>query len=176
MSGPNYLNYPDEPARAVGLVVLCAAWTEDKAGELVTLHHGLHEAIQHRDWAASGERLSKALEAVAPCAIAHRLKRALDFRHHVVHGVFLWESNEVGGRTLKRRLGRTGPASFETVTWSIHSLSELAEEFQAIEELIDREISRFMGLPSDPDVPQGVQATQPSPDKSERNGPDLTHP
>jgi hypothetical protein len=44
MSGQNYLNYPDELVRAVGLVVLSAAWAEDKAGELVTLHHGTHEA------------------------------------------------------------------------------------------------------------------------------------
>jgi hypothetical protein len=61
----NYLNYPDELVRAVGLVVLYAAWAEDKAGELISLHHGIHEATPHRDWAASGERLCKALEVVS---------------------------------------------------------------------------------------------------------------
>jgi hypothetical protein len=108
-----YLNYPDELVRAVGLVVLYAAWAEDKAGELISLHHGIHEATPHRDWAASGERLCKALEAVSSPDLAERLKRALDARHHVIHGVFLWSSNEVGGHTMKRQLGRSDPASFE---------------------------------------------------------------
>lgn len=142
----NYLNYPDELVQAVGLVVLYATWAEDKAGELIMLHHGIHEATAHRDWAASGEQLCKALEAVSSRDLAQRLKAALDARHHVVHGVFLWGSNEVGGLTLKRRLGRSDPAGFETVGWSLIALSELVEEFQLIEELIDQEISRFMGL------------------------------
>jgi hypothetical protein len=130
MTESSYPNYPDEPARAVGRVILSAAWAEDKAGELVTLNHGSHEATPHRDWAASGDRLCKALGAVAPQAIAERLKRGLEFRHQVVHGVFLWDSNEVAGPTLKRKLGKTGPASFEMPQWSIQSLSELAEEFR----------------------------------------------
>jgi hypothetical protein len=85
--------------------------------------------------------------------LAERLKRALDARHHVVHGVFLWSSNEVGSHTLKRQFGRSDPASFEMGGWSLRALYELVEEIQMIEELIDQDISRFMGLQSAPKSP-----------------------
>ncbi|MCH9669652.1 MAG: hypothetical protein K0U80_17615 [Actinomycetia bacterium] len=141
-------SYPDELARAVGLVVIYAAWAEDGAGELIGLHHGVNEPIRHRDWAASGQQLCNGLAAVTYRELAHRLERALDRRNHVVHGVFLWQRDASVGLTMKRRRGLSDPAGFEMVSWSVTALNALVSEFQIIRELIDQEISRFMGIPS----------------------------
>jgi hypothetical protein len=150
--------YPVELRAAVGLVVLTAASTEDKAGELIMLHHGTHAPAAHRDWAASGERLCNALAAVAPQHLADRLKKVLDIRHHVIHGIFLWREGH-GGMTLKRALGRQAPASFDSIYWTLDMLEGLAAEFEAIELLIDDEISKFMGLPYRNHPPSTPDAT-----------------
>lgn len=153
--------YPPELVRAVGLVVMSAAWTEDKAGELVQLSHSLASADTDepaKGWAASGQQLIEAFKKVVAADLADRLRRALEFRNEVIHGVFLPGSSLPlwGGETgpdwvsMKRRFSKTDPASIATVPWSVDGLLGLAQEFTDLEQLIDEEISYAMGLKTRP--------------------------
>lgn len=152
--------YPPELVRAVGLVVLSAAWTEDKAGELVQLTHSLAEntGAPAKGWAASGRQLVEAFAKVVDPALAQHLQRLLDFRNEVVHGVFiggralaLWEG-DVGPEwvTMKRQLGKDDPARIAAVPWSVQSLLDLAHDLSVMEREIDDEISYVMGLKERP--------------------------
>lgn len=148
--------YPPELVRAVGLIVMSAAWAEDKAGELISLHHGTHKTGDpHSAWAASGKQLIAALSEVAPDRVVEDLRRALDFRNEVVHGVFLgrlaaqamnWDADWV---TMKRSMGRKIPARMGLIPWNIENLLGLATEFTRLERALDDEISKFMGIPID---------------------------
>lgn len=146
--------YPPELVRAIGLVVMSAAWTEDKAGELVQLTHRIangHEEAA-KGWAASGQQLTEAFRRVVAADLADRLARALDLRNEVVHGVFL------GGKgsppfwvTLKRQFSKRDPAAYGMAGhWTVANLLDLAQEFTDLEHLIDDEISYAMGLKSRP--------------------------
>jgi hypothetical protein len=148
--------------RAVGLVVMSAAWTEDKAGELVQLVHSLannHTDEPAKSWAASGQQLIEAFKKIVNRDLADRLRRALDFRNEVIHGVFLpgrslplWGS-DTGPEwvSMKRRFSKQDPAGIATVPWSVNSLLGLAQEFTDVEHLIDDEISYAMGLKTRPE-------------------------
>jgi hypothetical protein len=153
--------YPADLVRAVGLVVMSAAWTEDKAGELVQLVHSLANDRTRepaKGWAASGQQLIEVFSKVANTDLADRLRRALDFRNEVIHGVFIggsvlpsWDS-ETGPEwvSMKRQFSKKGPAGIATVPWSVDSLLALAQEFTDLEHLIDDEISYAMGLKERP--------------------------
>ena len=163
--------YPAELVRAVGLVVMSAAWTEDKAGELVQLVHSLANDDTDEPangWAASGQQLIEAFKKVVDPDLADRLRRALEFRNEVIHGVFipgrsipLWGS-DTGPEwvSMKRRFSKQDPAGIATVPWSVDSLLDLAQEFTDLELLIDDEISFAMGLKERPetDSPSGTQS------------------
>lgn len=155
----DFNEYPPDLVRAVGLVVMSAAWVEDKAGELISLHHGTHETGEaHRSWAASGKQLIEALSTCAPVETVDDLRRALEFRNEVVHGVFLggpaaramgWDADWV---TLKRWMKRDAPATYAFIPWNVQNLHGLADEFTRLERALDDEISAFMGLtPADPE-------------------------
>lgn len=146
--------YPPELIRSVGLVVMTAAWVEDLAGEPVQLTGYLESDDPNKPvkgWAATGEQLAVALEKVAGEALATRLRRAQDLRHKVVHGIFLdlggHLQDELSGRaSMKRKLSKNDPPSVEVANWKIGGLDTLIEEFAAIEDIPDDEISYAVGL------------------------------
>ncbi|MCA4727386.1 hypothetical protein [Mycolicibacterium fortuitum] len=147
--------YPADLVRAVGLVVMSAAWTEDKAGELVQLTHMLengHTDQAAKGWAASGQQLVEALGKVVAADLIDRLSQALELRNNVVHGVFLGGGGEPPSwGAMKRRLGRQDPAGYTmTGMWTVAALLDLAQEFTDLENLIDDEISYAMGLKERP--------------------------
>jgi hypothetical protein len=146
--------YPPELIRAVGLVVMAAAWVEDLAGEFVQLKGYLESDDPNKPvkgWAATGEQLAMALEKVAGDELANRLRRAQDLRHKVVHGIFLdlgghLQDEPSGWASMKRKLSKNDPPSVEIASWKIGGLNTLIEEFAAIEDILDDEISYAMGL------------------------------
>ncbi len=146
--------YPPDLVRAVGLVVMSAAWAEDKAGELVQLTHLLangHEQAA-KGWAASGQQLVEAFGKVVAADLCDRLSGALELRNEVIHGVFL------GGKgsppfwmTMKRQFSKRDPAAYGMGgQWTVDTVLELAQEFTELESLIDEEISYAMGLKDRP--------------------------
>jgi hypothetical protein len=150
----NFNEYPPDLVRAIGLVVMSAAWTEDKAGELVQLTHQIangHEQAA-KGWAVSGQQLVEAFRKVVAADLADRLTGALELRNQVIHGVFL------GGTgsppfwvTLKREFSKRGPATSAMAgQWTVARLLDLAQEFTDLENLIDDEISYAMGLKDRP--------------------------
>ncbi|SIS03729.1 hypothetical protein [Williamsia sterculiae] len=152
--------YPPELVRAVGLVVMSAAWAEDKAGELVQFSHQRSTGTwgPARGWAASGRQLVEAFEKVVGPVLAKRLQHFLDYRNEVVHGVFirgefvpLWDG-EVNPEwvSMKRQMGKDDPASIASVPWTVDSLLELARDLSTLELEIDNEISYAMGLRTRP--------------------------
>jgi hypothetical protein len=97
---------------------MSAAWTEDKAGELVQLVHSLsndHTREPTKGWAASGQQLIEAFKKFVNPDLADRLRRALEFRNEVIHGVFL------PGRSLPLWGSDTGP---EWVSMNVVSASK----------------------------------------------------
>lgn len=133
---------------------MSAAWTEDKAGELVQLTHQIangHEQAA-KGWAASGQQLIEAFRRVVAADLADRLARALELRNEVVHGVFLGgEGSPPVWVTMKRHFSRRDPAAYGMAgQWTVANLLDLAQEFTDLENLIDDEISYAMGLKSRP--------------------------
>ncbi|MBN8423090.1 hypothetical protein JF531_00965 [Microbacterium esteraromaticum] len=154
--------YPDELIRAVGHVVMAAAWVEDKAGELVMLasfNAGNEDWSPAPGWASSGRALVEKLRAVSSDALADRLGTALERRNYVVHGVALpgehlvpeHPSPDSTWAFMKRRMGRDAPAGFSYNGLTVESLDALARELSAIEDLLDDEISVAMGLRPPPE-------------------------
>jgi hypothetical protein len=146
--------YPPELVRAVGLVVMAAAWVEDLAGELVQLRGHLETCERNKPvkgWAATGEQLAEALEKAAGKELADRLRRAQELRHKVVHGIFLdfgglFEDGHPDWVTMKRKLSKNDPTSVEVANWKVGGLDALITELAMIEDLLDDEISYAMGL------------------------------
>ncbi|TFD62707.1 hypothetical protein E3T39_01855 [Cryobacterium suzukii] len=145
--------YAPELIRAVGVVVMTAAWVEDLAGELVQLSGYLKSDDPNKPvkgWAATGEQLAAALESVAGEELANRLRRAQVLRHKVVHGIFLdlggLPDEHSGWASIKRNLSKNDPPSVEFATWKTGGLDTLIQEFAAIEDILDDEISYAMGL------------------------------
>lgn len=146
--------YPPELVRAVGLVVMSAAWAEDKAGELVQLTHQIVNGHKQaaNGWAASGQQLVEAFGNVVAADLSDRLTRALALRNEVIHGVFL------GGKgsppfwyTMKRQFSKRDPAAYGMAgEWTVANLLDLAQEFTDLENLIDDEISYAIGLKDRP--------------------------
>lgn len=143
--------------REIGLVVIAAAWVEDLAGELVQLRSNLDDGSSRpaKGWAAGGEQLAEALEKVAGGDLADRLRKAQKARHQVVHGVFLGidgsQECEAVWASMKRKISKADPPSYEVASWKPGGLRALIEEFAAIEGLLDDEISYAMGLKVRPD-------------------------
>ncbi|CDO32420.1 hypothetical protein BN979_05249 [Mycolicibacterium vulneris] len=133
---------------------MSAAWTEDKAGELVQLMHQIangHE-VAAKGWAASGQQLIEAVGKVVTADLAARLTRALELRNEVVHGVFLdSKGTPPFWVTMKRQFSKRDPAAYGMAAqWTVASLLDLAQEFTDLEHLIDDEISYAMGLKTRP--------------------------
>lgn len=147
--------YPADLVRAVGLVVMSAAWTEDKVGELVQLTHQISNGHDRpaKGWAASGQQLVEAFGKVVAADLADRLGRALEYRNEVVHGVFLGGSGSPPfWVTMKRQFSKQDPAGFAAAQWTVGRLLEVAQELTDLEHLVDDEISYAMGLKTRPEA------------------------
>ena len=96
----DFNEYPPDLVRAVGLVVMSAAWAEDKAGELVQLTHQIANGHEQAaaGWAASGQQLVEAFGNVVAADLSERLKRALSLRNELIHGSFwaAWARHRFG--------------------------------------------------------------------------------
>lgn len=141
-------------AQAVGWVVIRAGRAEGTAGELVMLHREPHVSVKRSGWHESGEPLVQALTDLADRlssdelrTLAHRLRKAAEWRHDVVHGEWV-PAPGVGVVTFRRQRPKVAPdGGYAGRQWTIERLQHLGDEYRTIESGLANLVSDFTQLP-----------------------------
>ena len=85
---PSVTNLPPRLNELIGEVVVTCAAAEEHASELLQLRSGnLDKAVD--GYGSTSSRLLKKLKGKLPDDLHERFKDALDFRHYIVHGVYV---------------------------------------------------------------------------------------
>ncbi|MGO2746214.1 hypothetical protein [Microbacterium sp.] len=85
---PSVTNLPPRLNELIGEVVICCAVAEEHASELLQLRSGdLDKAVD--GYGSTSSRLLRKLKGKIPDELHERFRDALDFRHYIVHGVYV---------------------------------------------------------------------------------------
>ena len=140
---PNdWIPLPDAVAALLGRVVFYATWLDDILGEAVVLAtpDADHLAESTPDWAASGDRLVRAVRSMPiPGDLTEKMADYLEslngWRNLLVHGVWLWQDDHV--MVMKRAHGK-GERHVDYGTLSYDQIEKVVSDYQHIGGIADR--------------------------------------
>ena len=143
---PEWIPLPDYAAVLLGRIAFYASWLDDTLGEIVAAS-GLEpseDSARTPGWAASGERLVKALQSIdvgheQANRAAHQLGTNLatlnPTRNQLLHGVWMWHEDAVF--VMKRSLD-PGPRHVGSARYTYADLTGLIVSYQQLGKLADR--------------------------------------
>lgn len=153
--------YSDSLARAVGYVVLEAAQSEDRIGELVQLRAGSGDP--HTQWWASGQVLIEAVKSIGDPELdplVAGMGHLYPLRNEVVHSIWLMGHKGFSAfRMMRTKSTRKDPQtpSYSVGDFQPHEdgdplryLEELARSFRRLDRMASEALSDAMGLQRDP--------------------------
>lgn len=141
-STDDWIPLPDSVAALLGRVVFYATWLDDLLGEAVVLAatDADHLAQSTPNWAASGDRLVKAVRDMPiPGDLTGKMADYLEsmngWRNLLVHGIWMWQDDHV--MVMKRALGN-GERRVDYGTLSYQQIEKVVADYQHIGRIADR--------------------------------------